>query len=288
MSSIKPKEKVTETKKMNSGWMGIWWVLFPPYAIYRFIRYSPKKWYIKIPVTFIIVFVMIISLDLAISPHRVEQAEAKQAITFFTSERGAMGETRKVERIGEGVSIKGKKLETVVYYRALTENGLYNFGLFSKNGKELNVKYVEQLYPIRIDVKDSEERAKAEVAIWLKENQEKIGKATELLETSEDGLAQTVKTNKGVYEFKIGGQSVYEVNRIDKKENLLKQKNEPTLPAVMQKYLKKDEEKIGKLTKTLGYEMNSLKETYYFRTTKGDFRAEIYHDGSVEIGKKRE
>lgn len=285
MSSVKPKEKA---KKMKTGWMGIWWVLFPPYAIYRFIRYSPKRWYVKIPVVIVITFVMILSLDLAFSPHRVEQAEAKVSIASFTAEKGSLGVTQKVERLGQGVSVQGKKLETVVYYRALTESGLFNIGLTSTDGKELVVQYVEQLFPIRIDIQDSGERAKAEVAIWLQENQEKIGKVEELLKTDEENLTQTVKTNKGIYEFKVGNQSVYEVNRIDKTESLLKENNEPVLPTVLQKYLKKNEKEIGTLTKTLAYEMDNTKEKYYFRTTTGDFLAEVYHDGSVDIGKRRE
>jgi hypothetical protein len=284
MSSVESVKK-EKTSKTMSRW---WWVVFLPYAVYHFVRYSPKKWYVKVPVVLVVAFVLLVSVDLALSPNRVEEAEAKQAISSFVEEEGVLGELQKVERLGEGVSLQGKEQQTLVYYRTLTESGLYHFGLSSKDGKALNVQHVEQLFPIRIDIKDSGERTKAEVAVWLKQHQEEIGKAKELVESSDEELSQTVKTDKGIFEFKIGNQSVYEVNRIDKKESILKRANEPVLPAIMLDYLAKNEEKIGKLTRSLAYEMDDSKEKYYFRTSTGDFLAEINHDGSINIKKRKE
>ena len=270
MSSVESVKKEKAIKTI-SRW---WWVVFLPYAVYHFVRYSPKKWYVKVPVVLVMTFVLLLSVDLALSPNRVEE--------------GVLGELQKVERLGDGFSLQGKEQQTLVYYRALTESGLYHFGLSSKDGKALNVEHVEQLFPIRIDIKDSGERTKAEVAVWLKQHQEEIGKPKELIESSDEELSQTVKTDKGTFEFKLGSQSIYEVNRIDKEESILKRANEPILPENLLDYLMKNEEKIGELTRALAYEMDGSKEKYYFRTSTGDFLAEIYHDGSINIKKRKE
>lgn len=284
MNSVESVKKEKATKTI-SRW---WWVVFLPYAVYHFVRYSPKKWYVKVPVVLVMTFVLLVSVDLALSPNRVEEAEAKQAISSFVKEEGVLGELQKVERLGEGFSLKGKEQQTLVYYRTLTESGLYHFGLSSTDGKALHVQHVEQLFPIRIDIKDSGERTKAEVAVWLKQHQEEIGKPKELIESSDEKLSQTVKTDKGTFEFKLGNQSVYEVNRIDKEKSILKRANEPILPENLMDYLMKNEEKIGKLTRALAYEMDGSKEKYYFRTSTGDFLAEIHHDGSMDIKKRKE
>ena len=276
-----------KTEKESSGWNWLWWII-PPYAIYRIIRHGSMKWYIKVPVVLVLLFVLLLSIDLAFSPNRVEIAEAKQSVNVFLQEEVPGEKVRAVERMEQGISLKGDEKQQVVYYRALTDSGLYQLGLSSEDGKGLTVQHAEQLFPIRIDLLDSNDRTKAEVAIWLKQNEERVGKAKELVSSKESGMVQTVKTDKGTFEIKVGGQSVYEVSNIDKKEPLLKRENAPVLPDEVIDYLDKNEEKIGKLTKSLAYEMNSTVERYYFQTTTGSFLADLHDDGSIEFKKRNE
>lgn len=281
------KVEPTQTKQSN-GWGWIWWVLFPPYAMYRFARYNPLKWYFKTPILLILSLVVLLSVDLAANPHRVEEAEAEKTIMTYLEKESPTESFRKIERVGRGYSIKGKEVQEVVYYRALTGMSLYEIGLTTTDGKRLSVDHAEQLYPIRIEAKDMKERTNPEVAVWLYENESLVGKPKELVENRKDELTQEVKTEKGTFEFKVGNQSVYEVNDIKKKSSILKRENEPVLPEEIADYLKKNESKVGELSKVLAYELDNSKEKYYFRTTKGDFLTESYDDGTIDIKKRNE
>lgn len=270
-----------ETPK-KPNWKWLWW-LIPPVAI---LRHQNMKWYVKTPVILICLLVLLISLDLAFAPHRVEEAEAEKVVTAYLNKK-VPGETvRSVERKGEGASLTASENQRVVYYRALTDSGLYQLGLTTSDGEKLEIHHAEQLFPIRIDLLSSVDRTKAEVAIWLLQHEKEVGKAQSLVKSADEGLTQVVKTDIGVYEFKVGNQSVYEVNRIDEKESILKRQNEPVLPEEIAGYVKKNEKKVGKLTRVLAYEMDAEKEKYYFRTSTGDFLAEIFDDGQIEIKKR--
>lgn len=280
---------MTANQAERNAWGWIWWVVFPPYAIYRFIRFNPLKWYVKVPVVLVLLFTIVLAIDLAVHPHRVEEAEAKEAIAIFMKQEVNTETIQKTDRLGEGVAVSEKGSQRFVYYQALTDSGLYQFAIATKDGKKLSVDHAEQLYPIRVDIKGSDAYTKAEIAIWLSENEERVGKPKKLLKTEENGLVQTIQTDKGTYEFKVGNQNVYEVNRIDKMENLVKLENQPRLPERALKYIEKNEEKVGELDRVLAYEMDASKEMYYFRTTKGEFLWLEYVDGRIdlEIGKEK-
>lgn len=275
--------KQSETPKRGMGW--IWWVIFPPYALYRLIR-STAKWYIKVPVFALFLLITLLAFDLSASPHRVEDAKAEDEISSFLKKKGMGVSALHVERLGEGQSVIEKDVQPLVYYRAISEGQLFQFGLASKDGKDLAVEHVEQLYPIRMGIEADEGRTKAEVAIWLQDNEEKIGKIMEFISESEDGLEQVVKTSKMELNFKIGNQSIYEVKN-EKGKILFEKENEIVLPDEVQDYLKENKDKIGTLERSLGYEIHGEKEMYYFRTTTGEFVAEFSPDGTVELKKKR-
>lgn len=275
--------QMNTNQKRGFGW--VWWVVFPPYALYRLIR-STAKWYIKLPVFLFFVLIALLAFDLSTAPHRVEDDKAKNEITSFLKENGMSSSLQNVTRLGEGYSVDKKDVQTLVYYRAISEGQLFQFGLESKDGKGLSVKHVEQLYPIRIGVENDEGRTKAEVAMWLLEKEESVGKAEKFISESEDGLEQVVKTSKTELTFKVGNQSVYEVKN-QKGEILFEKENEIVLPDEVMSYLKDNKEKVGKLIRSLGYEVSGEKEMYYFRTSNGDFVAEFSPDGTIELKKKR-
>ncbi|WP_442638091.1 hypothetical protein [Rossellomorea marisflavi] len=285
---MKTKPAQVASAKEKSGWGWIWWVLFPPYAMYRFIRYNSMKWYFKTPIVFILTLVIILSVDLALYPNRVEEAQAEKAITTYLADANPSESFRKVERVGRGYSVKGKDVQEVVYYRAISGISLFELGLNTNDGQELTVSHGEQLYPIRIEEKDMDKRTEAEVAVWLYKHKDEVGKPKELISNDQESLTQVVKTEKGVYEFKVGNQSVYEVNRIDKKKNVLKRDNAPILPSEVTDYLKKNKEKVGTLKKVLAYELDAVGEKYYFRTSNGDYLTVSEDNGHIELKKRNE
>lgn len=271
------------TKRVGFGW--IWWVIFPPYAFYCLMR-SKLKWYFKTPLVILALLVSFLAYDMAANPTRVEEAMAKEVITKYLVDEQQVETVQSVSRMGEGLSVTKDKQESLVYYRVIAEAQLFQIGLYAKDDEELAVRHVEQLYPIRMGIQEDEGRTKAEVAVWLTKNQEKVGVAKSLISETDDGLEQVVKTDKGEYTLKVGNQSVYQVNDKEGKV-LLERENEVTLPKEVKTYLEKNEKKVGKFVRTLGYELDFEKELYYFRTTTGEFVTEMYMDGTINLKKKR-
>lgn len=269
--------------KKTLGW--VWWVIFPPYAFYRLLR-SRLKWYFKVPLILVSVLIAALAYDMATAPHRVEEAKAEKVIQdYLKSESGTIN-TRVLERLGEGASVTKKKNDTLVFYKVVADEQLYQIGLGTTTGNNLVIEHAEQLYPIRMGMKSDENRTRGEIAVWLKKHEAKLGKATRLVSESEDGMEQVVKTTKGTFTFNVGNQSVYLV-KDSKRKTVFEKENEPVLPAKVMTYLKENEKKAGTFVRTLGFELDDEKQHFYFRTEKGDFLAEIYDNGSIELKKKR-
>lgn len=276
---MKKTAEVKEAKK-KSSW--IWWIVFPPYAMYRFVRYSAVKWYFKVPLVLILAFTLILAIDLSLAPDRVEEAKAETAITKYLQNESSEESVRKVERMGEGINLLKEKEQRLVYYRAVTSNGLFHFGLTSDKEKALTVQQVEQLFPIRMSLTKTEALLTSEIALWLAENEEKVGKVKERIDSNDSERTQTIKTDKGTYILHYGNQSVYKVNRIDKNEVVLDEENKPNLPEEIIQHVEENSDKYGTSIQALAYEMDVEKEKYFFKTTKGDFIAEVYDDGTVK------
>lgn len=269
----------------------IWWIIFPPYALYRLLR-SPVKWYIKAPVLLLVFIIGLLAYDMTVSPHRVEESLAKEEVVKYIRELkkndsvSPIASLDRFERKGFANSMIDSKSEMLVYYRAVIDQKVYYFGLNSDKDEHLKIQHIEQIYPIRMGIKGDTLRIQPEVALWLNKNEQKVGKPLKLVRESENKMIQTVKTKKDTYTFKVGNQSLYEVKDssgkyLMKKENVLK------LPSEVSNYLKSEQKKSGKFVRTLGYEVQDAGEWYYFRTDKGDFKAEVNYDGSILLKKKR-
>lgn len=275
-------------KAYNQKGAWIWWVIFPPYAMYRFMRYSTMKWFIKVPVLLVLTLAIVMAVDLAVSPHRVEIAIAEKAIDSYVKEE-LEGETMVLtERMGEGTSVKSEAIQLTVYYRVVTENSLYHMGLVSDDGSKLVVQHVEQLFPIRQDIKGFESRSKADVAIWLKENEAEVGVPLKLTKDEASKNMQTILTANGEYNFHYTNTHLYEVQATGEDKALYKTEETPPLPKEIKKYLKKNKDRIGVLTRVLAYELNGGVERYHVLTSEGNFRFDMHPDGSVAIDKRSE
>lgn len=270
----------------KGGW--IWWILFPPYAIYRFMRYSRLKWFVKVPVFLIITLAIVMAVDLAVSPHRVEIAVAEKAIDSYL--KGEIeGESMLLsERLGEGVSVTPETKQLTVYYRVVTENSVYHMGLVSDDGNRLLVQQVEQLFPIRQNVKGFENRSKADIAIWLKEHEESVGVPQKMKKDDSPNNTQTILTSMGEYEFLYTNSHLYQVKDNKTNKVLMKVEETPPLPKEITEYLEKNKERVGSLTRVLAYELVEGVERYYLVTSEGTFMTESHSDGKIVINKRNE
>lgn len=279
-------KEALKDKRRKGAW--IWWVVFPPYALYLFFRYSPLRWYIKVPVILIITLAIVVSVDLAVSPNRVEIAQAKKAITSYVGTELDEETVVAIKRIGQGTSVTKEDVQLAVYYRVVTENSLYHMGLVAKDDNQLMVHHVEQLFPIRQDIQNFKNRTKAEVAIWLKDNEEQVGKGVSLISEDTSKNVQRVTTEKGTHEFWYTTQTLYQVKHIEDEKVLHESGQEPVLPQEVIDYLLENEERVGSLTRVLAYELDSGVERYYFLTSNGSFTSEIHPDGHIDINKRNE
>lgn len=277
-----------EKKSKKPAWF--WWVLFPPYALYGFLRYSPLKWYFKAPLLALLSLIVVLSIDLALSPHRVEEAHAETAMTDFLKKEATEEALQKMERLGEGISfVEGEKSkgQSLVYYRVVTDISVYHVGFVAEEEKSLSVHQAEKLFPMRVWLTD-DQVTKAEVAVWLKANEEEVGKPLQLLEDDAENSVQRVKTSKGTYDVHYGNQRVYEVNAIEGNESVFKEENAPALPEEVMNYLEENPERAGELVRVHAYEMQAGVESYYFTTSEGAFLSELFPDGTIELKKRNE
>lgn len=280
------QQQAKDNNTSKGAW--IWWVIFPPYAMYRFMRYSSMKWYIKVPVLLVLTLAIVMAVDLAVAPHRVENAMAEKAIDSYLKEKLQSESVVATERLGEGASVTSETTQLAVYYRVITEKSLYYIGLVSEDGSELLVHHVEQLFPIRQDIEGFEDRSKVDVAIWLKENEAEVGIPLKLTKDESLENRQTVLTDKGEYEFLYTNPHLYQVNDMKSKKVLMEVKQEPQLPNAISEYVNKNEDMLGSLTRVLAYELVGGVERYYLLTSEGNFMTESHPDGRIDINKRNE
>ena len=265
------------------GFRWLWWVVFPPYAIYQLLR-SSLKWYLKVPIVLFILLLSLLAWDMTKNPYRVEIEEARvEAQSHF--EEKLDENVEKVTRLGEGLVLTGKNKQTVLFYKVLTNEHMYHVGFISNDGKGLDIYRIEERSPEVRLIEGDEKSTNSVVSLFLKENKN-LGEIHGLLQT--DGLTHAqVQTSEGVYSFEVMNpyQLNYEKLTTDSEEPQPKREN--MLVSEVDAFLKEREGKIGKIETIDAYTLSSGDESYYFTTSKGEYLLDMNKDGSIYLKEKR-
>lgn len=274
-------DKKNNSKEMFSKWLVM--LIFPPYAIFHFFFKSKVKWFIKIPIFLLLMIVSLVAIDQTTNPYRVEDSLTKESILKYMNHHPElkMGTLRALDR--QDVFLWNDK--THIVYRTLTTNGLYDFVVTPNDKNDFRVTGVFQTHPVVTWVSDEYKEifpAYPMAMLYFYQNKDVLGY---LLEGYHDESSGKITTTKGTFRYVFQKNKVISVE--DEEGNiLLKQENKYDIPKEAVKYLKKNEQKFGKLVDAYGYQMDSEKEMYFIRTTDGMFRIDDYRNGNMELMKQ--
>lgn len=266
-------------------WKYFLMIAFLPYGLYYFIFKSKVKWFVKIPLSIIIMVILIVAIDQKVNPYRVEDKLVNDTIQSFMTKQNKekVGVVKSIKREGEFIW----KKKTYIVYRTSTTKNLYDFVVTVDKKDSYKVSGIYQTYPVSKwdeELSDNMLPAPPMAMLYFYEQKEKIGNVKTV--TMIDGN-NIVDTTKGKYKF------VFEKNKVVliEKENgqiVLQQKNEYSLPKEAIKYFKKHKNGIGELLEVYSFELDDKKEMFFVKTTKGIYRVDDYRNGHIKLLKQNE
>lgn len=271
-------KKTKNIQASISKWMLM--LIFPPFGFYYFIFKSKVKWFVKIPVSLILVVVVILAVDQTANPYRVEDAQVKEAITTYIDKKTDMrlGSLRATDR--QGTFVWDDKTQLV--YRTLTTHGLYDFVMTPDESNAFKVNAIYQTHPVTAWKSEEFEEKLPTIPmamLYFYEQRDVLGDLKTA--TEDEGV---IKTTKGTFHYVFDKNKVIYVKKEDG-ETILEQKNEYNIPEEAVKYFEKNQDELGKLIETYGYDMDTKKEMYFVKTNKGDYRIDDYRDGNIDLMK---
>lgn len=285
----KPVDKTDYTKKRAFFWL----MLFPPYGLYRLFKHRLIHRGIAIALTFVLLVIVGLSVDIMLNPFRVQNNLALKTFTEFNSSHTDLdlGEIRFVNRV-ETTTISNRKYDK---YEAITKLGKYKIFFGSENGKEYTVEAIYETMPERElryvadGTKDIITDTFPEIVEFLNSEKDKFGEYKSLVEQI-DGATQEVETSKGVYRIALKYDQVSEVLKVegDNATNVYEKAPEIQLIKELKELADKNEKTIGKVQKVLSYELFPSEQSQNVLTDKGEYML-IYHDnGEYDVFKKNE
>lgn len=265
------------------GFRWLWWIVFPPYAVYQLLR-SSLKWYLKVPIILFILLLSLLAWDMTKNPYRVEIEEARvKAQEYFEKELDENVE--KVTRLGEGLVLTGKEKQTVLFYKVLTNQHMYHVGFISKDGKGLDIYRIEERSPEVRLIEGDEKSTNSIVSLFLQKNKS-LGEIQGVLQTDALNHAE-VQTSEGVYSFEVLNPYQLNYHKLTTDDEKPKPRRESMLVSEVDDFLKEREGKIGKIETIDAYTLSIGAESYYFTTNKGEYLLDIHKDGSIYLKEKR-
>lgn len=266
-------------------WKWLLMLLFIPYGLYYLVFQSKLKWFVKIPVTFVLLLLSILSLDQALHPYRVEEKLVKETMTHYLAQHSneRMGNLREMDREGAFVW----KKDTHIVYRTLTTNGLYDVIVVESGKGEYSVNGVFQVYPTSLwmNEKSKDIYPTAPMAmLYFYKHQKELGALKNVFEKNG---TYDLETTKGIYRYSFKKDKVVSVEK-KTGEIILQQKNEYTMPEDAVNYFEKHQKDLGKVLEVYGYDMDTEKEMYYVKTTQDIYRVDDYGNGNIKLLKMNE
>jgi hypothetical protein len=274
------KTKTVESRKPLTTGKRFLMMLFPPYGIYYLLFKSRFKWFIKIPISFILILFLIVAIDQAVNPFRVENVLVEEEISAYLMEHSEekMGTLKYADRKGAFLWDEN----THLVYRTLTSKGLFDFVMTPKSEGEYKVSGVFQSYPT-IAWRSEEDKERYPTApsamLYFYKHKEELG---DLKTATEDENVNIIQTTKGTFRYTFEKNKVVSVEK-ETGEIVLDQKNEYDMPEGAIEYFSKNENELGKLTEVYGYDIEPEKEMYFVKTNQGLYRVDIYTNGSIKL-----
>lgn len=271
-------------KKSNWAFNLMWWVIFPPYALYRLIRNPNIHWILKSVISLLFVLVTMTIVDSVLNPQRVENNVATKTITQYMSKHETYEKINNIERVGYGYFLNEKnETQKMAVYRVMTDSDIGFATLYSPKGNTLVVDSFEKQFPY--DGQYDSKTISPMVAVWLADhlnNQEKLKKMINTVDT-EKGIKQTVQTNQHTYTFLYKNSILLEV--IDEKEH---QYNMSTfaghqMASRLYEHIQKNKDTYGKMKAIQDIDYVQGVRTTYFSTSNGDYKSIEEKDGSIQI-----
>lgn len=257
-------------------------LLFFPYGLYHLLFKSKLSWFIRIPVVFLIFVFLILSIDAAINPYRVEERNVKELIQSYIQSQSKedFGVFRDAERQGNFVW----KKDGYVVYRTITTKNAYDFVIGVNDQGKYDVSVIYQNYPVSSWTKEEDLSLPAPpmALVYFYQHQDVLGEVNSI---EKKGGVWWLTTKKGRFRCE------WKKNKIVKvlKENgvlVLQQKDSYTLPKKAEKFMKKHESEYGKVFQVYGYELTPTKELYYLKTSKGIYRIDDDRKGNIKLFKQ--
>lgn len=260
-------------------------ILFPPYGVYVFLFKTKFRWFVKAPVGIIALIFLILSIDTALNPYRVEDDQSEKVITAYLNQHDDdhMGKFRTIERKGAFAW----KEKTYIVYRTLTTNGTFDFIIAGKENGKYKVDGIFQTYPVQVwKQKDDETQfPTAPMAmLFIYEHQEQLGNLKKVY-TKDNQLF--FKTSKGTFQYIFMKNKITEITK-ETGEIVLQEKDQYTLPEKVVDYFDKNKKELGKINEVFEYGMDTEKESYHIRTPKGHYRVDVYDNGDIKLLKANE
>lgn len=272
--------------KEKKKWFELRWlfyILFPPYAVYRFVRYAKMHWILKTLLLTFVTLILIVSVDVSLNPHRVENKFARESSSLFIKKHEAlnMGKYRFVEHAGYGLGVNNE--EDV--YKVFTDKGLYFFTFKMDKTKKYIVQKVDKVYPSRLTVytKEKKDTIQPEVKLALFSQSEKLGRFKSVV--ANDLNKQTIETKKGRFVFYYSNYKVYLITKTNG-ENVFKTKQALELPVKLKKVMEDNTKTYGTVKDVVLYEIKDDSQVYYFNTSKGLFKTVLKDDGEIVFSKE--
>lgn len=252
---------------MKKKWL--WYLLFPPYGLFVLLFKSKAKWYLKTIAVSILVMFLVLAIDQAVYPTRVEDHFSKELIQEAIKDE----EVWHVDRLGAFPH----KEKTFVLYRTTTNKNLYHVLVLTDPSNELQVDGIYQLGLEESWIKEPSESFDIPPIIYLALYESEIDYG-EWVWNEEEGF---IETEKDAFTYMIHGErdvSIYQEGEL--KENI---QVTGLLPQKASKHFEKNQDELGVLEGVMDYTIDDGYESYYVQTNTGLYRVDRYPNGEIEL-----